>query len=245
MLYLIGLGLNEKGMALEGAEIVRSCDSVYLESYTVDFPYSREKLGKILDVNIEVLGRDKVESENIVKEAKEKDVALLVYGSPLIATTHITLIKDAEDLGVEYKVINSASIFDAVVESGLQFYKFGKVASMPKWDEKNNYKPDSFMEIVKDNQSVEAHSLILCDIGLEFEDALEQLKRSSENHDFSLEGRKIVVCESLGTDNQNFHYGEVDRLLSSKPDKIKNPFCLIIPGKLHHSEEEMLKIFEI
>jgi len=246
MLYLIGLGLNEKGISLEGAEVVKNCDKVYLESYTVDFPYSRENLAKILDINMEVLGREKVESDNIVREAKEKDVALLVYGSPLIATTHITLINDAEDLGVEYKVINSASVFDAVVESGLQFYKFGKVASMPKWDEKNNYKPDSFMEIVKDNQSVEAHSLILCDIGLKFSEALEQLKKSSENHDFSLEGRKIAVCESLGAGNQKFYYEEADKFSeSSKIDKIKNPFCLIIPGKLHHSEEEMLKNFEI
>lgn len=245
MLYLVGLGLDEKGISLAGAEAVKECDKIYLESYTVDFPYSRERLGKILDVNIEVLGREKVENEEIVKESKEKDVALLVYGSPLIATTHISLVKDAIDFGVKYKVINSASIFDAVVESGLQFYKFGKVASMPAWDEEKNYKPDSFMEVVLDNQEAEAHSLILCDIGLKFEDALEQLKKSSENHDFSLEGRKIVVCESLGTNEQNFYYGGAEKLLNLKPDKIKNPFCLIISGKLHHSEEEMLKNFEV
>lgn len=245
MLYLIGLGLNEKGTTLEGAEAVKNCDKVYLENYTVEFPYSLEDLERSLEVKITALEREDVESNKLIKEAKEKNITLLVYGCPLVATTHLSLIYDCLKKEVKYKVINSASIFDAVIESGLQLYKFGKVTSMPKWDEENNYKPDSFMEIVKDNQSVESHSLILCDIGLKFPEALEQLKKSSENHDFSWKERKIVVCKSLGTEKQKFYYGGVEKLLSLKPDKIKNPFCLIIPGRLHHIEEEILKNFEI
>ena len=38
MLYLIGLGLNEKSISLEGLEAVKKCKKVYLEGYTVDFP---------------------------------------------------------------------------------------------------------------------------------------------------------------------------------------------------------------
>lgn len=246
MLYLIGLGLGEKGISLEGLETVKKCDKVYLEGYTVDFPYLRGNLGRILDVNIEVWGREKVETEEIVEESRDKDVALLVYGSPLIATTHISLVRDASEKNVKYKVINSASVFDAVVESGLQFYKFGKVASMPQWDEKKNYRPDSFMEIVKDNKKIDAHSLILCDIGLKFSEALEQLKKASKNRGFSLDDKKLVVCESLGTEKEKFYYGEAEKLEKlNENNEIKNPFCLVIPGKFHHSEEEFVELFSI
>ena len=41
MLYLIGLGLNEKGISLEGLEVIKKCRKVYLEEYTVNFPYKK------------------------------------------------------------------------------------------------------------------------------------------------------------------------------------------------------------
>ena len=44
MLYLIGLGLNLKGISNEGMEIVGRCKKVYLEDYTVDFPYHVNEL---------------------------------------------------------------------------------------------------------------------------------------------------------------------------------------------------------
>ena len=247
MLYLIGLGLNEKGISLEGLEIIKKSDKVYLEGYTVDFPYSVEKLEKLFNKKIEVLDRSKVESDKIVSESKRKDIALLIYGSPLVATTHISLIQEAIDSKVDYNVINSASIFDAIAESGLQLYKFGKVASMPAWNEEKNYKPDSFIKLVEDNQKIEAHSLILCDIGLKFQNALEQLRKSAENHNFSLENKKIVVCQSLGTENQKFYHGGLENLRKKggAENGVENPFCLIIPGKLHFSEEEFLNNFDI
>jgi len=49
----------------------------------------------------------------------------------LTATTHISLIEEAKRCGVKYKIIYNASILDAVAETGLQLYKFGKVTSMP------------------------------------------------------------------------------------------------------------------
>jgi diphthine synthase len=52
LLYLIGLGLNEKGISLEGLESVKKCTKVYLEGYTVDFPYGIELLEKILGKKI-------------------------------------------------------------------------------------------------------------------------------------------------------------------------------------------------
>jgi len=96
MLYLIGLGLNEKGISKQGLEALDKCKKIYLESYTVDFPYSIEELEKVIEKKIIPANREKVENLSIVEEAKKENIALLVYGSPLFATTHITLIQEAK-----------------------------------------------------------------------------------------------------------------------------------------------------
>ena len=224
MIYIIGLGLNEQGISKEGLLALERSKKVYLEGYTVDFPYKIGdlKLGKKKIVKLE---RGEVESNKLIKEAKSTQIALLVYGSPLFATTHMSLILDAEKEGVRVRVIYSTSVFDAIAETGLQLYKFGKIASMPKQEA-------DFMQYVKENQSIQAHSLILVDIGMNYKEALERLKDIKE---------KIVVCSRLGTDDSKIVYGNIDKL---KKEQIKQPFCFIIPGKLHFMEEEALGRFE-
>jgi diphthine synthase len=240
MLYLIGLGMNEKGISLEGKEAAAKCHEVYLEGYTVDFPYIMESLEKVIGKKIERLEREKVESDNLIKSAKTADIAVLVYGSPLFATTHETLIIDAKKAGVKTKIIHASSVFDALGETGLQLYKFGKITSMPAW--KKNFTPDSFMDIVKENLSIDAHSLILIDIGLGIEDALHQLKVSASSKKIKLP--KIVICSKLGTGESKILYGSLDILkakLANEDEEIELPYCIIIPAKLHFMEKEALE----
>tara|TARA_Y100000034_G_scaffold107346_1_gene136813 strand:+ start:12375 stop:13091 length:717 start_codon:yes stop_codon:yes gene_type:complete len=236
MLYLIGLGLNIDGISKYGLDVVKRCKRVYLENYTVDFPYSEGELRDVLDKKIILANREKVESLEIIDEAKKMDVALLVYGSPLTATTHISLIEEAKKCNVKYKIIYNASILDAVAETGLQIYKFGKITSMPKW--KGNFTPSSFMKIVQENQSIKAHSLILIDIGLGLQEALEQLIISAKENNIKL--KKIVLCQRLGTRDKKIFYEDVEKL---KNYKIKSPYCMIIPNKLHFLEKEVLEEF--
>jgi len=239
MLYIIGLGLNVNGISKQGIEKLSKCKKVYLENYTVEFPYSLGELKQAIDKKIIPLGREDVESFKIIDEAKKCDVALLVYGSPLSATTHISLVNEAKASEVKCKIIYSASIFDAVAETGLQLYKFGKTASMPKWDLKKNFIPDSFVEIIKDNQKINAHTLLLIDIGLKFEDAIKQLKDSLEKHKTKID--KIVVCERLGAKGKKIAYG---KLQDFEDRKFYAPFCIIIPSKLHFLEKEILEQYE-
>jgi diphthine synthase len=238
MLYLIGLGLNAKGISKEGLLILEKCKKIYLEKYTVDFPYNLEEL-RIGKEEIIELDRKDVESNRLIKEAKSKPIALLVYGCPLFATTHISLILDAEKQGVETKVIYSASVFDAVSETGLQLYKFGKTASMPAW--KDNFRPDSFLDIVKQNQGIQAHSLILIDIGLKFKEALTQLDIASKNKVLKID--KIIVGSNLGTEQSRILYGTTEEL--KKVDNIKLPVCFVIPSELHFIEKEAIERFKI
>lgn len=238
MLYLIGLGLNIKGISQEGLEIAKRCKKVYLENYTVDFPYSVGELKEMIGKKYIPADRDKVESLELVDEAKKMDIALLIYGSPLTATTHITLIEEAKKMGIKYKIIYNASILDAVAETGLQLYKFGKTASMPAW--KKSYEPDSFMEIVQQNLSMKAHSLILCDIGLDFQDALKQLEISAKKHNIPL--KKLVVCQALGTKKSKIFYKTLEELREFTG--VRNPFSIIIPSKLHFVEKEVLEEYK-
>jgi diphthine synthase len=238
MLYLIGLGLNERSISKEALEIIPRCKRVYLENYTIDLPYTEQALIDEIGKKVVLVDRKKVESLEIVDEAKKMDVALLVYGSPLTATTHIALIQEALASGIKYRIINNASILDAVAETGLQVYKFGKITSMPYW--KQSYEPDSFMEVVKENQSIKAHSLILIDINMNIDKSIEQLEKSAKKHDVKL--GKLVVCQCLGTKRQKILYRDINEIREFSG--VQKPYCIIIPGELHFLEKEFLKNFE-
>jgi diphthine synthase len=233
MLYIIGLGLSEKGYSKEAYDAVQECQKIYLESYTVDFPYKKEDLEKELGKKIEILKREEVEDLSLIKEAKKENVCLLVYGAPLSATTHITLIQEAKKSNVKTKIIQGASVFDGISETGLQLYKFGKTASIPEFE------ADSFGEIIKENLSINAHTLLLVDIGLEFGKALNKLESSAKKYAIKLD--KVIVCSRLGNKNSNIYYNRINEL---KSKKIEKPFCIIVPGKLHFMEEEFLRTFK-
>ena len=234
MLSLIGLGLNEKSLSIGAIEICKKSDKIYLENYTVDFPYDIKELEKQIKKKIIILKRENIENEDkkLLEEAKKSNIVLLVYGSPLIATTHLILILECKKQKIKYKVIHNSSIFDAISETGLQMYKFGKTTSLPKWQ--SSYKPTSFIDVIQENKKINAHTLILVDIGLDSKTALYQLEEASKN---KIKLEKILICSCLGTKNQKIYYNTIDNL---KKIKIKPPYCIILPSKLHFLEEDAL-----
>jgi diphthine synthase len=238
MLYLIGLGLNERGISKEALEIIPRCKKVYLEGYTVDFPYTEQALVDEIGKKVIPADRMKVEDLSIIDEAKKMDIALLIYGSPLAATTHITLIQEAIASGVKYKVVQGTSIFDAIAETGLQMYKFGKTTSMPYW--KKSYEPESFMDVVNENQSIKAHSLILIDINMNIDKAIDQLEKAAKDKNVKLD--KLIVCQCMGTKRQKILYRGMEEIREFSG--VQKPYCIIIPGELHFAEKEFLKIYE-
>ena len=228
-LYIIGLGLTTRGISLHGKKILKNCKSIYLENYTVEFPYAKKELEKELKIKPIDANRELVESEELAELAKNDDVCLLVYGSPLSATTHISLVNSCKNKKVKYKIFYAGSVFDAVAESGLSLYKFGKTASLPKYQK--NFTPTSFIDIIKNNQKIKAHTLLLIDIGLSFDDAVSQLKETK------FKFGKVIVCSQLGIKSR-FFYDELDKIDS---EKVKAPWCLVIPGEVDNNEEEGLK----
>ena len=139
--YLVGLGLgDEKDITVNGLEIVRRCDRVFLEHYTAVLGvHGTEALAKFYGRPVEVADRTLVEqgSDTIFAAAVAGgEVAMLVVGDPFGATTHTDMFLRAHELGLRVQVVHNASIMNAVGCTGLQLYVHARETHEPtlrKW----------------------------------------------------------------------------------------------------------------
>ncbi len=247
-LYFIGLGLsNEKDITVNGLEAVKKCDTVYLENYTSVLNCSKETLEKFYNKNIILARRSLVEADDneIIENAKSKNVAFLVAGDPLVATTHIDLFLRAKKEGIKCHVIHNASIISAVGITGLQVYKFGKTTSIPM----ENENVEAPYDVLEGNLSLGLHTLFLLDLNPEEEkfmsvnDAIRYLLKVEikKNSKIFTEKTLCVGCARVGSESQIIKAGAAKDLL--KFDFGKSIQCLIVPGKLHFVEEEGLRMY--
>ena len=237
MLYLVGIGLcNEKNLTLEAINAIKNCDEVFLENYTSVLQCKKEDLEKIIGKKINFADRNLVESNTLVQKAKEKNIALLIIGDVFSATTHIALFLEAKKQNVEIRVINNASILTAIGITGLELYKFGRTASIPF------HETDYPIKVLKENQQLGLHTLFLLDLNpennrfLTIAEACDYLIRKGIQPK-----TKALGCARIGCPDYKIVYADLNELKSI--DFGKPPYCLIIPGKLHFVEEEMLSYF--
>ena len=245
-LYLIGLGLyDEKDISLKGIEAAKKCDLVYMESYTSKLGVDKNKIEELIGKQITLLKRKDVEQTDIlIKDADEKDVAFLVGGDPLTATTHIDLIIQAKKKGIKTKVIHSSSIYTAVCESGLFIYKFGKSCSIPF--PTKDYNPTSFYDTIAENLKMGLHTLVFLDIHqdenkfMTINEGLNRLLEVAHQRKNEINENTFVVgFARMGSDNQVIKFGKINDLIGFD---FGNPqHILVIPGKLHFVEEESLR----
>ncbi len=249
-LYLIGTGLNdEKDITVKGLETIRSCDEVYLENYTSLINCRVADLERYYGKKIRVVDRKFVEqTDALVTVARDKKVALLVIGDPFGATTHIDLMLRCKKDGIDFKIINNASILTAVGITGLQIYKFGKTTSIP-YPEKS-FKPETSYEIIRQNRILGLHTLLLLDLKPEqgrFMTVAEAISilleiESRKKQDVFTENTFCVGCARIGSDDFVIKAATAGEL--RKHDFGNPPHCLIVPGELHFVEEDALKIWD-
>ena len=162
-LYLIGLGLeNEKDITLKGLEKIKISKIVYLENYTSKLQCSVKDLEKLYEKKIILASRNFIEgkSKDIIERARKENISILILGDIFSATTHISMFHEAKKNKVDVEVINNASILTAIGIIGLELYKFGRVASIPF----DNNKIKTPIEILKENQKLNLHTLFLLDL---------------------------------------------------------------------------------
>jgi len=247
-LYFIGLGLsNEKDISINGLEAVKKCDIVYLENYTSILNCKKEDLEKLYSKKIILARRSLVEADNneIIENAKAKNVAFLVIGDPFAATTHIDLFLRAKKEGIKCNVVHNASIASAVGITGLQVYKFGKITSIPL----ENENIETPYDVLKGNLSLGSHTLFLLDLNPDEEkfmsvnDAIRYLLKVElkRNERIFSEKTLCVGCARIGSESQVIKAGSAKDLL--KFNFGKPVHCLIVPGKLHFMEEGALELY--
>jgi diphthine synthase len=266
-LYIIGLGLNdEKDVTVKGLELIKKCGKVYLEGYTSILHCSKEDLEQLYDREVVMADRAMVEKggDDIVTRAKTEDVAFLVPGDPISATTHLDLFLRAKKKGVEVEIVHNASALTAVGVVGLQLYKYGRTASIvfPQgdWDVQAHY------DVVKKNQKMGLHTLCLLDIKTREPSKDELMKATPVSFEkprfmtvnegiqslLAIEKKRgegvftdetvCVGCARLGGSDVKIKAGTAKELL----DEDFGPalHCLIVPGKLHFMEEEALELWK-
>jgi diphthine synthase len=222
MLYMVGLGLDNDEITQKGLEALKKVDEAYAEFYTNTANIDLEELPG----EIEVLEREEVEQEDrILEAAEEKDIAFLVSGDPLTATTHYDIKHRAEEKGLEVKVVHAPSIFTSIAETGLNVYKFGRTVTLPR--------EESIRKYVEKNDSVCLHSLVLLDIDFDASEAAKKLLN------LGLEDREALVVERGNHDDMSITLTSLKE--ASESSFGATPHSVILTREKSFKEEEFVE----
>ena len=272
VLYVIGLGLgDEKDVTVRGLECIQSCKRVYLEHYTSILGIDAARLEAFYGRKVILADRNMVESEaeQIYLDALDNNIAFLVVGDPLCATTHTDLILRARGLKVPVEVIHNTSVMGAAASCGLQLYQFGYTVSIPLFE--GTWRPSSFYERIKHNQAGKMHTLCLLDIKVKEPDyaamiggggggrgvrylpprfmsvnvAADQLLEVERSKgEGVVTGASLAVgMARLGQPTQKIVFGTLDQL--RRVDFGPPLHCLALCGETHDLELEMLEFFRV
>jgi len=244
-LYFIGLGLGSPGyLTLKALEISEKLDKLYLDTYTSFIDESlREVLrrrfgGKLIEVNREMLEDRAAE---LVEEAKEKAVGILVPGDPFIATTHLMIAIEAVKRGVSYEIVYGVSAYCALISAScLQAYKFGKVTTIPK----SGLGVETCYKVIEENMERGLHTLVLLDTadgGLTIPEGLAHLSRAERRIGRGIinEDRLVICLARVGFNDEYKWAGRLKEALEKEYPP--PPHSIIFPGSLHFAEAEALK----
>lgn len=251
-LIFVGLGLwSVRDLTLRGLEIARSADEVYLEAYTSFMGgLDKKELDALIGKRVHILTRNDIEenAEVLLSRARKKRVAILVPGDPMVATTHVALRVEAENLGIKTKIIHGVSIYSAAPSiCGLESYKFGRAVTIPFPEE--NYFPETPYLVVKENKEHGLHTLVFLDIKSDKKRfmtvnegvaILLELERKLNIQGSLLEKTLMVGLARVGSENPTIKADYPQNLLSY--DFGPPPHILIVTGHLHFKEAEALHV---
>jgi diphthine synthase len=250
MLSFVGLGLyDEKDVSVRGLETIKDADLVFAEFYTSRLMgVSPERLVEFYGKEVRVLSREEVETspEEWMSKAREKKVAFLVGGDPMISTTHLDLRLRALKMGIKTRIIHSSSIVTAVSGlTGLQNYRFGRSTSIPYpyVTRGKRIVAQSPYDIVVDNLERDLHTLLFLDI------QMDRYMTVSEGAALLLEmenisgGDRLASALGVGVARAGAEDAQVlaDWLPNLAERDLGEPLhILVVPARLHFMEAEGL-----
>ena len=247
MLWFVGLGISgTKSIPIEVVKIIQEADIVYLEAFTSPISQMHEEeIKNMANGNFKIAKRWLVEDgQEILATAKTSNVILLSYGDPYIATTHIELRIRAKLEKIKTKTIHSASAITSMVgESGLQFYKIGRIVTIMN-EKKSLLTP--YTTIFK-NLLQGLHTVLLLEYNevenyfLDPKNAISQLLEIEKEQKRSVvnENTFAIVASRIGFQTQTITSGKFSNLL--KINFGEPPHSVIITGKLHFTESDAIR----
>ncbi|MEZ0345934.1 MAG: diphthine synthase [Infirmifilum sp.] len=253
MFIIGGLGLyGLRDVSVGLLSELKTVDQVFIEEYTSLAPdFSKSEFEKMIGKPVVTLRRKDLENGvlgRILEESRDKKIALLTYGNPLVATTHSYIISEAYRRGIQVKIYPAPSVFDGVIcSTGLHVYKFGPIATLVYPEEKLKFYPYSTYKIIGENMKRGLHTLLLLDIKTEenkfmsIPEAAEVLLRLEEVFQekiISSETLIIGVSRALSPTEEIF-VGSITSALGIQ--KSPPPHSIVIPGLLHDTEIDFLE----
>lgn len=247
MLYLVGTGLSFDELPIGAIDICEKCDEVLAESYTsiIDGRIIA-RLGGAMPPGKKIgeIGRSAMEenAKELVERAKNSDIAILIGGDPLIATTHKILLIEAKKIGTGVKIVHASSIIPTIIgESGLDFYRFGPACTISRWSE--HYKPISFYETLQANRTRNLHTILLLDIDSKTRDSMSPHEAFSilENAELKYKGNivkdsaQIMIFHNMGRGGE---YKKFMALCDLKTAEDKGSNVMLFPAELTDIEKE-------
>lgn len=250
-LYIIGIGFSSDYLTLKSLSILKKVKEVFLDGYTSVLLDDGKSLRTALGRDYKVLYRrdiEELDAKIIFEALKEGDVALLVPGDALIATTHVNLVIEARKRGYSVEIVPGVSVISAAMSlSGLMVYKFGKIATLTY--PKDGIVYEYVYDVVKENMLRNLHTLLLLEIDVErglsmsIHDAIDILLMLE-----NLRGEGVISKEHLavgmsrlGGRDMKVCFGSLQKLMEY--DFGNPPHTLIITSpKLHFIEEEALVV---
>ena len=259
MLWIIGIGINGyRGISTDAIDILKKCDRIYLERFTS--PLSEddisglnaliEKNDKVNDIIIPVQRWFVEDGREIIEQSQFKNIALLTYGDPLIATTFTELHVRAVKRSIRVKIIHAASgITSLIGESGLHIYKFGRMVTMMTGFQSYI----SVYNTIFNNLLAGNHTLVLTEYSNDnnsvffldptyFFDKMLQAEEDTKYGAFSQETFAIVASR-IGTEDQKIESGKVKSLINR--DYGLGPHSIIITASFHFTELDAVRSLTI
>ncbi|MGC8622755.1 MAG: diphthine synthase [Candidatus Micrarchaeia archaeon] len=248
MLYLVGTGLAEGDISQRALEVCKR-SKLFVEHHTSFI--SKEYLSWIESLagkQAIALERSDLEEKarKLVEQASNEDVALLCGGDPLVATTHKILFIEAKRLGVAVGILHSSSVLSAAIgESGLDFYRFGQICTIPTWSE--HYKPVSFYETISRNRKSKLHSLVLFDFSsssgnsMPLSQAINVLEEAEKHYKegIATQDTKIIILHNLSQKGERKVYCTINEAKSLQLGSGRT--SMVIPTELSDIESEIIK----
>ncbi len=247
MLWFVGLGIGGTDALTDKArKTISESNIVYFEQFTSPIKEDETKsLQQITKGQFKLAPRWLVEDgSEILESAKKNNVALLSYGDPYIATTHIELRVRAITQGTKTDTIHASSAITSLIgECGLHFYKVGKTVTIM-----SGIPSATAYYTIFENLKLGNHTIVLLEYNqnknffLDPKDAISSLLEQEKE-----QARKVfsgdtygIVASRIAQHDQKIIAGKFSDL--SGVDFGEAPHTIIIPGMMHFTETDALKV---